>query len=889
MSLRECTMPQRTELLRLAKLDKTYDAGEGDRLVYYEAGQRQEVIDFVGGFGTNLLGHRHREVQAAAMDFICGSGVYLSDQGSNRPGEQGLAYILSTAVGRVTGEEYVVRLGSTGAEAVEMALAHACLERHEKVETFIAAQRREFGAQLPDEVARIEREARRALRREPTKVLALQGGFHGKTIGARALLWHEDARAPFTPMMGIDAIFLPVNGDINVDDVVNGEQLPLPALRWADHGQPAQTEFHFSRIVAAVAEPIQGEGGICQPNRELLKQLGRYDFPLVFDEIQCGLGRSGSFVASAGLDGDYYLFAKALGGGIAKVSALLVDRRRYVPRFDELYSSTFAGDSLSCAVAKRVLEIIHRDDIPARARERGASLKGSLEKLRQQYPDVIKAVTGQGLMLGIEFRPEVGENSLVLRQAEASGRLGLAAASYLLNRHHLRLLPTLSAPNVLRVEPSAYIDDGAITALCRGLARLCLLVRNGETKELVEYLSDEEPTSRLVASRLGSNPPRSHPTRTCHSRCIAAPHPGSERVLFVSHYTSTARDMAWSEPDLGRLAPPARKQLFRRLGALTDYQPLPFFAHNMFGNRVWFLVIALPFGAVELEAAAQGQGTATVLTSMDQALAEGAARGCRVGVLGGFNSIVARNGTVLTPPPGMRLSTGNSLTVAVAVRRLQEACANRKIDLREPTARVGIVGATGNIGASIAEHVLHVLPELSRVTLVSRKLERLQTLRNRLLDQRTSQHKHHEQIDIANDPRALRDCNVIVVATATGRPIIGPQHLASDRPVVVADISLPSSIMPEARTMPNLHLMALGGTVTVPGHPEFDLAPQIGSGSSFCCAAEGMLLGLEPERTSDLRLTGAVAPSAVQLLSQLAEDHGFFDKLGEGDFRSRAA
>ena len=187
-----------------------------------------------------------------------------------------------------------------------------------------------------------------------------------------------------------------------------------------------------------------------------------------------------------GIDADYYLFGKALGGGVAKISALLVDRRRYVDDFDELYASTFAADAFSSAIATRVLGILEEEAVSERARVRGKAIYMALAKVARDFPEVIVGVRGRGLLLGIQLGAGAVVGSVLLRTLAARERLGVVAAAYLLDQHRVRVLPTLSAPNTLRIEPSAFVDDAAI-------GQLVVLTQNPE------YFADDPATAWLAS------------------------------------------------------------------------------------------------------------------------------------------------------------------------------------------------------------------------------------------------------------------------------------------------------------------------------------------------------------------------------------------------------
>lgn len=880
------TLPYGTAMFRMSQLDREYYAGTGDRLWCKDRfGQPQQVIDFVGGYGTNLLGHNHPEIKEAVHKFHQSPAIAISDQGSTRlRGEHVLAHQLSQMVGEHTGgEEYMVRLANTGAEAVEMALAHACLEREERILAFLTKQRLQFGAYVPDQLQEIEAEVHRALNAEKAKVLALKGAYHGKTLGARCLIGNDSIKTPFKPMMGIEPIVLPVvcsEEEVDIDEIVKRETVSVPALQWnQETGKPEKTTFTFSRIVAAIAEPILGEGGVCLPNRDVLARLKGYDFPVIFDEIQCGLGRSGQFLASEGLHGDYYVFAKALGGGVAKISALLVARDRYIGRFDSLYSSTFAGDNFSCMIAQEVLKIIKRDNIPQRAKERGKVLKRRCLALQKKFPRIIKAVTGQGLMLGVEINEEMMEDFYELRVFHTGDRLGWCAASYLLNRQNIRVLPTLSAPNVLRLEPSAFIDDEAIDALMNSVTEMCESIQKQDVLHLFGYVLDEA----LVHRENLLTPPMKLPKYSCK---MEAPHPDAQRVMFISHSTSPEVEIEWMHPDWRALNPIARVDLMRQMATVVDYKPTAGNAQNILNNKVWFLNVLVPFDAVQLALATSEKRRAEVIRSLEQALEIASSYGCTVGVLGGFTSIVSGNGMSVRAPPGMRVSTGNSFTVAVGMRRLQDSCAEKKIDLHDPDTRVAIVGATGNIGRSIAQQIVRKLP-ITRLTLISRSMDKLEKMKTQLLSLNEEKKGNSPAYDIktSTDMMDMSECNIIVIATATAKPIVFPKHLHPEREILLADLSVPSSVSREALDMPNLKKIPIGGTVTVPGEPDYVLHPLLEPGTVFCCSAEAMLLGLEPEKTAGLNLRGDIEQKAVDILEEIGDQHNFFAKLGEASFR----
>ena len=264
-------------------------------------------------------------------------------------------------------------------------------------------------------------------------------------------------REPFSRLSNVKPLYIDDDGDFEKEIAGAMECATISLKRLTGSGANVRVEeFPHSLIIASIAEPVRGEGGIRVSNMDCLKAFSELDFPLIMDEIQSGLGRCGKFLASEGISADYYTFSKSLGGNYERIAALLVDKQRYKLKFGEKYSSTFANGGMATTVAKRVLEIIRDEDIPGKARERGEALKGRLLELKAKYPEIIHGVEGTGLMLGLHFKMFGIENSPVMRMLHTNDILGYFFAAYLLKNHNLRILPSISAPGVLRLEPSVY-------------------------------------------------------------------------------------------------------------------------------------------------------------------------------------------------------------------------------------------------------------------------------------------------------------------------------------------------------------------------------------------------------------------------------------------------
>ncbi|XVS67519.1 aspartate aminotransferase family protein [Actinosynnema sp. CA-299493] len=492
--------------LESVHLDAHYTRAAGDHLYRLdEHGREVAVVDFAGGYGSLLLGHNHPELVALARDLLAG-GVPVHAQFSRHPYARDLARELNRVLHREHGDDepYSAIFANSGAEAVEAAVKHAELDRVLKVGALrsaitanVEAARAavEAGTAVCDEdfesfAARVE--ATNAERAATRPVLfALEGGFHGKLVGSVQLTHNTAYRNPFAAL-GLTTRF------VAVDDLTS-----LPKLFDEDRVDLLDVEVRDGRVVlvprplpvfcAFAVEPVQGEGGIHVLDRRSAQLIqaacAEVDCPVLVDEVQSGLGRTGTFLAGSavGLRGDYYALAKSLGGGIAKAAVMLVRASRYRGEFELVHSSTFAKDAFSTTIALKVLELLEADDgaLYRRAAERGARITSALESVRADFPDVVVDVRGRGLMLGLEFADQSGSADAAIREHDAGGTLGYAIAGLLLRRHRVRTFPTASSPNTLRFEPSVFIGDAEVDQLADGLRDACAVLRAQDGEALL--------------------------------------------------------------------------------------------------------------------------------------------------------------------------------------------------------------------------------------------------------------------------------------------------------------------------------------------------------------------------------------------------------------------
>lgn len=859
---RRCLNPYVGDMLAGLGLDRAFHRAEKDSLFTYEDGREVEVLDLVGGYGVNLFGHDSPELRSAAVSFLRGGGVALADQASAQKWAGRLARELAARVGQATGRDYVVALGSSGSECVEMALHHAVLEWRRRVEKMEEDDLQRYGGEGGELLRDVWRRNREVLRRVPLQVIALKNAFHGNTSGPRSLLGNDELREPFSNIAGLRRAAL--------DDRAPGWRADLDRLL-ADAnvvirrpapgpGGPGFADFEVGTVVAAIAEPVIGEGGVRVVDRGFLAALGRREFPLIMDEVQCGLGRTGTFLASEGVRADYYVFGKALGGGVEKVAALAVDRQRFQRDFGKYNVSTFANGGLAAAVALEALALVKRDGLPERARLQGDRLFGRLEAVRTRYPSVIAEVAGQGLMLGVRFN-DLLDRGVLLRVASQRKMAGYIYASYLYGRHRVRVLPTLSAPNTLRLEPSAYVTDEEIDLAAEAFEDLARTLAEGRLYDLLRPLMDGDPCDdhRGREARPGLIPGRAE-----------EPASGAVKVAFVAHFSRPADELRIMERDLSRASDTGLRVLFNRLQTVLEMKPVLLYAKNLFGGRLHFSFIALPVDSAELERLHRLSKVRTVVARVQEAVDMAARSGAAVVGLGGYASILSRNGLALVEPPGTRIVTGNTLTAASGIYRLAEEIRKRRAAGKKLT--LGVVGASGNIGAIITESLLRADGIFERVVLVDRKKDKLEAFAAGL-----DRGDFGGVLETTVDLQALARCDIISVSTNTNDPIVFPHHLKEHGPVLISDVSIPSALAAAVAGLPNVATLPFASYVALPEDPDFVISSHTPRGAAFCCAAEAMLCGLE---ALDVPLKGRITVGAIDRMTELARKHGLFEKLG---------
>lgn len=265
--------------------------------------------------------------------------------------------------------------------------------------------------------------------------IAMEHSFHGRSMGAVSVTGTENYRTPFEPLVG--------------------------GVRFAKYNDLESVKAQITdQTCAIILETVQGEGGIYPAESEFLKEIrmlcDENDILLILDEIQCGMGRTGSMFAwqDYGVRPDIMCMAKAIGNGVPVGAFAMTEEVAEYSLKPGDHGTTYGGNPFACAAVDKVLDIFEKDHIVEHVKEVTPYLEKKLDGLVEKYDGVLKR-RGKGLMQGLVLARPVGE---VIANAQKEGLLVISAGGNV-----LRMVP----PLVIKKE---HVDE-MIEKLERALQR----------------------------------------------------------------------------------------------------------------------------------------------------------------------------------------------------------------------------------------------------------------------------------------------------------------------------------------------------------------------------------------------------------------------------------
>ncbi len=316
--------------------------GEGPYVFDTDGGK---YIDFLAGIAVNVLGHAHPTLVKAISE-QAGRLIHCSNLYYTEP-----QVFLIEKLAQLSGLDKVF-IANSGAEANEGAMKLA----------------RKYGKM-----------------KNPDKfdIVTAEHSFHGRTLATLTATGQPKYREGYEPLPG-GFRYVPFNDKKALESVVS------------------------DKTCAVMIEPVQGEGGIHAPVDGYLQYArelcDKFDALLIFDEIQSGMGRTGSFLACQGygVKPDIVTLAKGLAGGVP-IGAFMSSEAVAAAFSPGDHGSTFGGNPLACAAALAVLDVIEKEDLMANALSMGDYLMSALEGLKKKHPALINEIRGKGLMVGAEL------------------------------------------------------------------------------------------------------------------------------------------------------------------------------------------------------------------------------------------------------------------------------------------------------------------------------------------------------------------------------------------------------------------------------------------------------------------------------------------------------
>jgi putrescine aminotransferase len=264
---------------------------------------------------------------------------------------------------------------------------------------------------------------------KPAFIVAVKA-FHGKTMGSLSMIGKADYRQPAGVLYGGPVYHVPFGDAAAVE-----KQLDI-------------CDKIGVGVAGVIMEPIQGEAGALVPPDDFWPRIRaatmQYNTLLIADEVQTGLGRTGTLwgVDHWNVVPDILAVAKSLGGGVMPVSAFCSTEEiwqcmMYPNPF--IHTTTTGGGALACSAAIASIHVVLRDDFPKQAAEKGKYFISHLQALAEQYPNVYKEITGRGLLIGQHFHtPEIG-----YQVAAGLFKRGVLVAGTLTSAHTIRIEPPI--------------------------------------------------------------------------------------------------------------------------------------------------------------------------------------------------------------------------------------------------------------------------------------------------------------------------------------------------------------------------------------------------------------------------------------------------------------
>jgi acetylornithine/succinyldiaminopimelate/putrescine aminotransferase/predicted amino acid dehydrogenase len=870
-------------LLKFFSLNKSYFKGEKDELYYSNSESKPvKVLDLVGSYGINILGYNHSKIISLMQNPNSFPPFFV--QGSSNQEKLNLQNKLNELLSLNTNKtKWFCEFASTGTEIIEVSMKLLILNYQNikdkviqdinfSVNYLMLKGHHTLAQQITTQSSLIN---------QTSYWIHFENSFHGKSAGALSLMGNKTLKGDF-----------PVHNQVitlskhptNLVSTLLDKTIKYQVVDTKTGELIYKTFYPF---IGLFLEAIQGEAGVQVLSDELIQEVAKFKkisgVPVVADEIQCGLYRTGEFLAlnPNHLVADIYCFGKALGGGVAKISALCCSKDVYNSYFFQYHSSSFGEDWFSCKIANEVLNIL------ANSQKEIYSVKSNwlFEKLvafSKIHPKYIKAIRGKGNMLALEFNESAVNNSFISKYLKDLNQLGYWISSVLLNKENIRIFPTLSNPLSFRVQPSLYFTDQQLTIFLDALSRFFEALSEEDNSYLFGHIFPVEPnkyTKSLPLDLYQENFPEEAAVFICHPI-------DSEHICKIV-------DLIDSLPET---------ELNEILDEVSDVQDFTVYhvdkLKNRFGEEIPIVYLGVPLTSNSFYHALRSGKRSLWIKKIQKAVDWANKRNAKSIGLGQFTSIITGNGMLLKSSKAI-LTTGNSYTAKICIDAIKKVVTEQNKKLS--SCSISFVGAGGNIVSVIAEIlssecrkinlVYHSNYQNSKETkqkLISFLqqwflLPQFNHLKNSLnvdseyLNDFLDEVLNHisNYLTVSQDINSVKLDDIVVVGTNDPKAILFSEHIKNNG--IVVDLSVPSNADVSIQNREDV-VYIKGGIAALPKYlnQEQQLTSVIlpfGKGECFACMAETFALGFKNDNST--HKIGDLTPKMIYEVGEILDYQGF--------------
>ncbi|AOY82442.1 aminotransferase class III-fold pyridoxal phosphate-dependent enzyme [Moorena producens JHB] len=592
--------------------------------------QGNHIVDMVAQFGAVPFGHNPDFIKNAIANYLeSNNPIFI------QPFKAKSTSLLAETLCRLAGKNYqYVVFANTGAETVEAAIK---LVR---------------------------------LRTRRRKILSTFNSFHGKTYSALS----ATGSTKYSNELIVD--------DKNYDKI---EFNNIPDL---------ESYLSTQDYAAFMVEPIQGEGGMIPANSEYLKSAQalceKYGTLFIADEIQTGIGRTGTMFASQGyeIEPDLILVSKALGGGMYPIGAVIAKKSAYAKKFDKMHSSTFANGGLAAHIANQTIHYLESEtNILDEVKAKGEYLRNEFTKLQSEFGEYF-SFTGTGLMYALRFRDEITKDNYIINYIQRQGAMSLMIAGYLLDQKKFFTMPFLGDGCGIRFEPSLTIELEQLELFVAAIRDVCKIIQRARYDLLFGYLvgyqQAEGDVERISYRKTNANSLIKLHTQTNQRK----------RFAFLMHSTN--------RPDLVRALPLAMAEEFNDeqkncfADWMMEFGKIEFGPETVVnvemtsqqGVTVDGILIYSPIRPEDMMKLSRSE----IRELLDGYLKVAKRENIDVVGLGAFTSVISRAGSDIVNDE-FKFTTGNSFTALSTAESIKDYFGD-SIDQKA----ISVIGARGSVG-----------------------------------------------------------------------------------------------------------------------------------------------------------------------------------------------